>query len=66
METLSAFVLWRVKSHMDTCSSEYLHCRGIVEYSTNTDADKRLAERMAAKLLTAECIWSYNEYSPVC
>lgn len=51
---------------MDTCSSEYLHCRGIVEYSTNTDADKRLAERMAAKLLTTECIWSYDEYSPVC
>lgn len=20
----------------------------------------------AAKLLTTECIWSYNEYSPVC
>lgn len=53
---------------MDISSSGYLHCRGIVEYSTNTDADKRLAERneWAAKLLTTECIWSYNEYSPVC
>lgn len=36
--------------------------KGVVEYSTNTDADKE----WAAKLLTTECIWSCNEYSLVC
>lgn len=42
METLSAFVLWRVESHMDKLTflhGGYLQRKGIVEYSTNLDKD---------------------------
>lgn len=42
METLSAFVLWRVESHMNKWTflhGGYLQRNGIVEFSTNTDKD---------------------------
>lgn len=43
METLSAFVLWRVESHIDKWTflhGGYLQRKGIVKYYTNADTDK--------------------------